>query len=198
MWELMWLSGFTLVMIFLFFPETAASNILYRRALRLRKATGHGDLRSESEIEALGTSTSERLIKAILTSIALNFVEPIVLVLNVYTGLIYALLYIWSASLMSLFYSLLTPSLSRFESFPIVFIGIYKFSEQLVGLAYLGILCGTVAVAPPFLAYLKYGLEPRYSASGDLRPEERLPVAIFVAPIGTSSYPSTQLHSEYS
>ena len=78
----------------------------------------------------------------------------------------------------------------RFESFPIVFIGIYGFREQLLGLAYLGILCGVLAVVLPFLAYLKYVLEPRYSESGDLRPEERLPVAIFVAPLGIPPPPS--------
>jgi len=39
-WELMWLSGATLVLLF-FFPETSVSNILYRRARHLRKATGN-------------------------------------------------------------------------------------------------------------------------------------------------------------
>ncbi|KZV66974.1 MFS general substrate transporter [Peniophora sp. CONT] len=165
MWELMWLSGFTLVMIFLFFPETSADNILYRRARRLRKATGNEKLHALCEAEAAETSASERFTKAIVTSIALNFVEPIVLVINLYTGLIYALLYIW------------------FESFPIVFIGIYGFREQFLGRAYLGILCGVLLVAPFFLAYLKYVLGPRRSASGDLRPEERLLIVFFVAPL---------------
>ena len=73
----------------------------------------------------------------------------------------------------------------RFESFPIVFMGIYGFPDQLLGLSYIGILVGALAIVPFFFAYLKYYQEPRYSASGDLRPEERMPVAIFAAPIGT-------------
>lgn len=50
-WELMWLSGFTLVLLVLFLPETNSSNILYRRARRLRNLTGEADLRSQSQID---------------------------------------------------------------------------------------------------------------------------------------------------
>ncbi|KZV67254.1 benomyl/methotrexate resistance protein [Peniophora sp. CONT] len=163
-WELMWLSGAALVLLFFFFPETSPDNILYRRAQRLRKATGHKNLRAQSEIDAAQTTDRERLVEALIIPISLNFYEPIVLVLNVYIGLIYALLYLW------------------FESFPIVFIGTYGFSEQLLGLSYIGILVGALSIVPPYFAYLKYRQEPRYSASGELRPEERMPVAIFAAP----------------
>jgi multidrug resistance protein len=51
-WEIMWLSGATLVLLFFFFPETSASNILYRRAKRLRKMTGNPSIKSASEIAA--------------------------------------------------------------------------------------------------------------------------------------------------
>jgi len=56
--------------------------------------------------------------------ISLNFTEPMVFLLNLYIALIYGLLYIW------------------FESFPIVFIGIYGFNLGEEGLAYLGLLVG--------------------------------------------------------
>lgn len=49
-WELMWLSGFCLLVILFFLPETSSSNILYRRARRLRKLTGKSNLRTEGEI----------------------------------------------------------------------------------------------------------------------------------------------------
>jgi DHA1 family multidrug resistance protein-like MFS transporter len=39
-WELMWLSSATFVF-HIFFPETSASNILYRRVRHLRKSTGN-------------------------------------------------------------------------------------------------------------------------------------------------------------
>ena len=55
-WELMWLSGFCLVVLIFFLPETSSTNILYRRAKRLRKLTGKGNLRTEGEIigESMG------------------------------------------------------------------------------------------------------------------------------------------------
>ncbi|KAI0043053.1 MFS transporter [Auriscalpium vulgare] len=162
-WELMWLSGFCFIVLFFFFPETSASNILYRRAKRLRKATGNTNLRSQSEIDAAHMSKRDLAVAALVRPFTLNFQEPIVLALNIYIGLIYALLYIW------------------FESFPIVFIGIYHFKTQLLGLAFLGVLVGAFVTIPPFFAYLYYVQEPMYNERGELRPEARMPVAIFGA-----------------
>ena len=50
-WELMWLSGFSLVIFTFFLPETSSANILYRRSRRLRKLTGITNLKSEAEIQ---------------------------------------------------------------------------------------------------------------------------------------------------
>ncbi|KAI0317443.1 major facilitator superfamily domain-containing protein [Amylostereum chailletii] len=159
-WELTWLSGTALVILFFFFPETSPANILFRRAARLRKATGNPNLKSESEIEAEHMTPRDVAMIALVRPFTLNFQEPIVLALNLYIGLVYALLYIW------------------FESFPLVFIGIYGFRPQILGLSYLGILIGTLGVIPPFFWYLWKYQEPKYNAAGDLRPEERMPVAI--------------------
>jgi DHA1 family multidrug resistance protein-like MFS transporter len=49
-WVLMWLSGFCLVFLFLFMPETSANNILVRRTKRLRKITGDTKLICEPEL----------------------------------------------------------------------------------------------------------------------------------------------------
>ena len=154
-WELMWLSAATLVLLFFFFPETSASNILYRRARRLRKATGNQSIMSASEIAMASMSPRDLAVDVLVRPFSLNFQEPIVFALNTYIGLIYALLYIW------------------FESFPIVFIGIYHWREQLLGL-----FVGAFLVMPPFFAYLYYVQEPKYNANGELKPEERMPVAI--------------------
>ena len=51
-----------------------------------------------------------------------------VFLLNLYIALIYGLLYVW------------------FESFPIVFEGIYKFNLSEEGLAFVGILVGAILV----------------------------------------------------
>ena len=170
MWELMWLSSATLVVLFFFFPETSGANILYRRARRLRKATGNRSIMSAPEIAAAAAPMSrrERAVELLVRPFALNFQEPIVFALNVYIGLIYALLYIW------------------FESFPVVFIGIYQWREQMLGLSFLGLFVGAFVVMPPFFAYLYYVQEPKYDANGELKPEERMPAAIvgaFLVPI---------------
>ena len=162
-WEIMWLAGPTFVLLFFFFPETSASNILYRRAKRLRKATGNPSIKSASEIAAATMRPRDLAVEVLVRPFALNFQEPIVLVLNIYIGLIYALLYIW------------------FESFPIVFVGIYHWREQMLGLSFLGIFVGTLILIPPFFWYLYYVQEPKYNDKGELKPEERMPIAIFGA-----------------
>lgn len=50
-WELLWISGFALVALFFFLPETSASNILSRRARRIRRILGDQRYASEAEIE---------------------------------------------------------------------------------------------------------------------------------------------------
>jgi len=162
-WELMWLSGPALVLLFFFFPETSASNILYRRARRLRKATGNSSIMSASEIAVAAMSPRDLAVDVLVRPFALNFQEPIVFVLNVYIGLIYALLYIW------------------FESFPFVFLRIYHWREQVLGLSFLGLFVGSFIVVPPYFAYLYFVQEPKYDDKGELKPEKRMPIAIVAA-----------------
>jgi hypothetical protein len=82
--------------------------------------------------------------------------------------LIIGLLYIW------------------FESFPIVFSGIYGFSLGLEGVAFLGIFVGVLLAVPPFFWYLYKYVEPQFNDNGELKPELRLPpafVGAFCIPI---------------
>ncbi|KAK3943234.1 putative caffeine resistance protein 5 [Diplogelasinospora grovesii] len=165
-WELMWLSGFALAVLVFFLPETSPHNILYRRTRRLRKLTGNDKLVSEGEL--IGKEMSDIVTMTLIRPFTLLFTEPIVFVLDLYIALIYGLLYIW------------------FESFPIVFIGIYGFSLGTQGLAFLGILVGTVVVIPPFVWYQHKYIEPKFNADGELKPEWRLPpsfVGAFAIPI---------------
>lgn len=167
-WELTWLSGFCLVLLFFTMPETSSANILFRRTRRLRKLTGNDKLICEPEL--IGeTMTRNEIVKMVLVRpFTLSFFEPICLALNMYLALIYGLLYIW------------------FESFPIVFVGIYGFTLGTQGLAFLGILIGVFVVLPPFLWYFHKYTEPRFDENGDLQPEWRLPpafVGAFAVPL---------------
>lgn len=112
-WELMWLSGFCLAVLVFLLPETSTTNILYRRAWRLRKLTGNDKLISESELAGQEMSGKDLLTMTLVRPFSLLFTEPIVFALDMYIELIYGLLYIW------------------FESFPIVFEGYTGFPSAL-------------------------------------------------------------------
>lgn len=66
-------------------------------------------------------SGKDVVMMSLVRPFTLNFLEPMVFLLNLYIALIYGLLYIW------------------FESFVVVFIEIYQFGLGAEGLAYLGI-----------------------------------------------------------
>jgi DHA1 family multidrug resistance protein-like MFS transporter len=167
-WELMWLSGFTLIVLIFFLPETSSANILYRRARRLRVVTGNDSLKSEPELAGENMGPKDLAMMTLVRPFQLCFTEPIVFALNLYISLIYGLLYIW------------------FESFPIVFTQTYGFSLSLEGVAFCGILVGTLMTIPPFFWYLHKYLEPQFNENGEVKPEERLPpacVGAFMIPI---------------
>lgn len=156
-YTLMWIGSFCLLVLFFCLPETSASNILFRRAQRLRRITGNMKLLSKPEIAANAMTTGDIVRMCFVYPFTMNFTEPMVLLLNLYIALIYGLLYIW------------------FESFPIVFMGIHGFTLGQLGLAYLGILAGVVVIVPPFFWWLHKYLEPQFDEHGELVPEERLP-----------------------
>lgn len=167
-WELMWLSGFALVILIIFLPETSSANILYRRSRRLRKLTDRTDLKCEPEIQGEQMSGKDIVMMAVVRPFSLTFTEPILFALNLYIALIYGLLYIW------------------FESFAIVFIEIYHFNLGEEGLSFLGIFFGSIFVIPPFFFYLYKVQEPQFNENGELKPEKRLPpacVGAFCIPI---------------
>lgn len=164
----MWLSGFTLILLIAFLPETSGPNILYRRARRLRKITGNDKFVSEGELQSKEMTGKDIALMTLVRPFTLSLFEPICLCLNMYIALIYGLLYIW------------------FESFPIVFEGIYGFNLGLEGLAFLGILIGTFVVFPPFVWYQHKYIEPKFNENGEITPEWRLPpsfVGAFAIPI---------------
>jgi MFS transporter, DHA1 family, multidrug resistance protein len=68
-WELMWVSGFTLVLLFFCLPETSGANILLRRASRIRRVTRNSTLKSASEIEASKASKKVRTTATLLSII---------------------------------------------------------------------------------------------------------------------------------
>ena len=159
-WILMVLAGFAFVCLFFLLPETAGSNILTRRARRLR-GQGH-QVRSVGELASEGRSTAGQIRFSIKHTFVLTLTEPMVFAFNLYIALCYGVLYIW------------------FESFVDVFINMYHFSVGSEGLAFLGILVGALITCLLFLLYLKYYLVKKFDATGALYPPElRLHAGMF-------------------
>ncbi|CBX92571.1 hypothetical protein IAQ61_006040 [Plenodomus lingam] len=179
-WELMWLSGSTWVVLFFLLPETSSPNILHRRTKRLKNLSGNDKLTCEPDMISAEMSTKDVVMMSLVKPITLNFTEPIVLLLNLYIALIYGLLYIW------------------FESFPLVFVELYGFNLGLQGVAFLGILVGTFVAVAVIFAWNYFYLEKQFDDNGNVVPEKRLipaMVGCFFVPIclfwfGWSSRPS--------
>jgi len=154
-WVFTWLCCLVLTILFFLIPETSASNILYHRAKRLRKATGDDRLKSQSEVDTQHHTIRDDLL-VLARAFVLTFTEPIIFLMNLYAGLLYGVLFLW------------------FESFPIVFGGIYGFSIQHQGLVFLGIFGFACISVPLFLLWIKFGLVPKFR-SGKFKPEMVLP-----------------------
>lgn len=163
-WELMWISGIALVMLFFFLPEVTSRNILYRRAHRLRKLTGNNKLMSEGEIAYKHVTVKKVAYLTIIRPWILTFTEPLVFLLHTWTSLIFGLLFIW------------------FTSFPLVFQGVYGFNAGETGLTFLGLLVGALLCVPPFVYYDRGVQRRMFDGRGQIsKPEQRLVPAMATA-----------------
>lgn len=68
------------------YPETSASNILRRRAQRLRKLTGRTDLRSQSEIDQEHMKVMAVFQDAIIKPLEIMIKDPAVAYTNFYVS----------------------------------------------------------------------------------------------------------------
>lgn len=148
---------------YFFHGETYAPLLLRRRAAKLSLATGKCYM-SKLDVGKNVSFVSE--VKVALTRPWLLLVrEPIVLLLSLYSALVYSILY------------------SFLASFPIVFGEVRGWSAGVVGLAFLGILVGMLAG----IALQVFQVNPAYKRQVDLHggitapPEARLPQAMWAA-----------------
>lgn len=166
----MWLSGFCLIVLICFLPETLGSNILHRRAKRLQASLRQNDpkhyaqvvVKSRPDVEAEQVDQKKEGLDMFKQIFIISFFEPLVLILNLYVALVYALLYLW------------------FESFPLVFIEIYGFSPGLLGISFISLLAGTLIAVFSYWIYLRLRIEPLYTdpkKKDKLKPEVSMEVA---------------------
>ena len=81
-WELMWLSGFALIVLMISLPETSSTNILYRKRNRIAKITGNNDLITEGMLMGEQMTGKDIAMMVLVRPITLNFQEPMVFLLK--------------------------------------------------------------------------------------------------------------------
>jgi DHA1 family multidrug resistance protein-like MFS transporter len=157
------MAGPTLIVMFLFLPETSTPNILLRRAQRLRKLTGNANLQSQSEIDQKLLKPSTVIVNALIKPIEITIKDPAIMFVNIYTALVYGIYY------------------SFFEVFPLVYSPFYGFSVGMIGVVFTSILVACLLGIVEYALYLHFYLIPDIKKRGLRQQEHRLVPAIFAA-----------------
>ncbi len=168
LWEIVWLSGPTFILLFCCLPETSATNILLRRARRLRKLTGTPNLRSQSEVDESNMTVKELLVESLWRPFQIMVLDVQVAFIDLYTALSYGIFY------------------SFFESFEYLTIE-YGFTPWQVALSFLTITVSVVISLSMYLAYIHFSVNPEIRIKGLPAPEQRLRpglIASFCLPLG--------------
>jgi MFS transporter, DHA1 family, multidrug resistance protein len=87
------MAGPTFVLWFFLLPETSPTNILVRRAARLRLKTNQDNIRSQTEIDRKGISAKDIAWDAVIKPCEIMVKDPAVLFTNVYTAITYGIYY---------------------------------------------------------------------------------------------------------
>ncbi|GAA6005595.1 hypothetical protein JCM11491_003694 [Sporobolomyces phaffii] len=164
-YELMMASGVSLVVSFLFLPETYGPSILRKRARRLRRLTGNERLITREELDLQDEPSIFSTIGTTITRAFLLCGDPIVLFCNVYLAFVYAIFYLW------------------FEAFPIVFTEYRGFNLGVSGLPFLAFYVTGALSFLVYCLYQKYHYIPKVKRTDfNVPPEERLELALMGAP----------------
>jgi DHA1 family multidrug resistance protein-like MFS transporter len=76
-------------------PETLYSNLLHRRAQRVRRVTSDFSWVSQGEIDQGDAHILNSMGVGILEDFRMSFADPVILFVNLHTMLIYGVLYLW-------------------------------------------------------------------------------------------------------
>lgn len=143
--------------------ETNHAVILRRKAVQQRKETGIENLTPKLSRDE---TVKQKLARAIIRPVKLLIFSPIVLLVSLYTGIIFGLVFL------------------LFTTFPSVFEDVYGFSPGVAGLAYLGLGSGMVLGLVLFSVLSDKLLGQKNSdKSSAPRPEDRLILMKWLGPI---------------
>ncbi|OCF33943.1 hypothetical protein I316_04289 [Kwoniella heveanensis BCC8398] len=163
-WEMSIMSGVCLSGLCIWLPETSPDTILLRRAQGLRLATGDHRYRSHSEVVQASMSTREIFTESLVRPLSMTFTEPIIIAINMYVGIIYAILY------------------SFFESYPLVFQKGYGWSISKASLPFAALLLGSFFGGIVYWTWNWRTIDKPFSkAAPPAIPETRLPLSKYGA-----------------
>lgn len=163
LWEIFWASIPAFLLMFFFLPETSTPTLLLRRARRLRKLTGNPRFMSKSELDQRAMRPSEVFIDAIIKPLEITIKDPAILFVQIYTAILYGIYY------------------SFFESFPLVYEGIYHMSLAHTTLVFICVLVSCAAGVGIYLAYIHWYMNPLIRARGFPVQENRLVPALYAS-----------------
>ncbi|KAJ6089521.1 hypothetical protein N7467_004737 [Penicillium canescens] len=168
-WLLTIMSAITAIVGFIFLRETYAPTLLERKASRLRKKTGNPDIQAASKSPL---PLQQLIFLAIMRPMKLLCTSPVSIVMALYMGLIYGIIYL------------------LFTSYTVVFQHQYGFSQGVAGLAYLGM--GLGCATQLFLGHYSDKLHTKLTQrNGVERAEYHLLMLIpaaFALPVGLIIY----------
>ncbi|KAK7429177.1 hypothetical protein QQZ08_004392 [Neonectria magnoliae] len=156
-----WMLGVALV------PETYAPVILKKRSWALSKEVGKV-FKTELEVQGAKSTPAQIVRTALYRPWALLFAEPIVLILSIYTAIVYGTLYM------------------LFGAYPVVFQLQRGWNPGKGGLAFLGIAVGMFAAVPTVALINRWYVKKARESKGPLAPEMRLPAGM----IGSIALPA--------
>lgn len=143
------MGGLACILDVLFLEETYLKTLLCQRAAKVRGATQNFAIHHVSEEENI--DFKELVEKHFLLPLKLLFLEPIVLLMTIYTAFIYGILYLF------------------LEAYPIVFTELRGINTAVATLPYLGLIVGVLIGCGIVIAF-----EPRYNRK--LRENNNIPI----------------------
>ncbi|EHK50986.1 hypothetical protein TRIATDRAFT_94197 [Trichoderma atroviride IMI 206040] len=168
-WILTIVGGTLTIFVMIFNRETNPAVIIKHKTERLRKELDRPDLRSYYDDSSKDKSKTAHFIHRLSTPFQLLFRSPIILIVALYIAVVYGCLYL------------------LFTTVTQVFQDVYHWSEQLSGLAYIGLGLGFVAGQVVFgLLSDRILIKLKARNNGVFEPEMRLPLTIpfsFFVPI---------------
>ncbi|CCH45767.1 putative membrane protein [Wickerhamomyces ciferrii] len=161
-WLLAIFTGVCSIIYLLFMPETYHPMILNEKAERLRRLTGNPNLIIEQDLNQNNQqSISAKLKEMFLRPFEIGLLEPIVLLINIYISILYAIMYHW------------------LEAFPYYYGEVRGLSTMGSALTYMTIVIGTLCGVSIYICLTFKQYTNPMIRKEVVHPEAFLPIAIF-------------------